>query len=65
MITAHGSEKIAVEAMKLGAEDYVPKPFDNDEIRLVVQRALERTRARAREPHAARAPRARPRLRRT
>jgi DNA-binding NtrC family response regulator len=30
--------------MKNGAEDYVPKPFDNDEIRLVVQRALERTR---------------------
>ena len=29
--------------MKLGAEDYVPKPFDNDEIRLVVRRALERT----------------------
>ena len=26
MITAHGNEKIAVEAMKLGAEDYVPKP---------------------------------------
>ncbi|MFI5216932.1 MAG: sigma-54-dependent transcriptional regulator, partial [Candidatus Limnocylindria bacterium] len=44
MITAHGSEKIAVEAMKNGAEDYVPKPFDNDEIRLVVQRALDRTR---------------------
>jgi DNA-binding NtrC family response regulator len=43
MITAHGNEKIAVEAMKLGAEDYVPKPFDNDEIRLVVKRALERT----------------------
>jgi DNA-binding NtrC family response regulator len=44
MITAHGSEKIAVEAMKAGAADYVPKPFDNDEIRLVVRRALERTR---------------------
>ena len=44
MITAHGSEKIAVEAMKAGAEDYVPKPFDNDEIRMVVQRALDRTR---------------------
>jgi DNA-binding NtrC family response regulator len=44
MITAHGSEKIAVEAMKGGAEDYVPKPFNNDEIRLVVRRALERTR---------------------
>ena len=44
MITAHGSETIAVEAMKSGAEDYVPKPFDNDEIRVVVQRALDRTR---------------------
>jgi DNA-binding NtrC family response regulator len=44
MITAHGSEKLAVAAMKAGAEDYVPKPFDNDELRLVVARALERTR---------------------
>ena len=44
MITAHGSEKVAVEAMKAGAADYVPKPFDNDEIRIVVERALERTR---------------------
>jgi DNA-binding NtrC family response regulator len=43
MITAHGNEKIAVEAMKRGADDYVPKPFDNDEIRLVVKRCLERT----------------------
>ena len=37
MITAYGSEKIAVEAMKLGADDYLPKPFDNDELRLVVR----------------------------
>ena len=44
MITAHGNEKIAVEAMKSGAADYVPKPFDNDQLRLVVRRALERTR---------------------
>ncbi len=44
LVTAHGSEKAAVEAMKGGAEDYVPKPFDNDELRLVVRRALERTR---------------------
>ena len=44
LITAHGSEKVAVAAMKAGATDYVPKPFDNDEIRLVVERALERTR---------------------
>jgi DNA-binding NtrC family response regulator len=41
MITAFGSEKIAVEAMKLGAADYVPKPFDNDELQLVVDRVLE------------------------
>ncbi len=41
MITAHGSEKIAVEAMKRGASDYLPKPFDNDELRVVVRRVLE------------------------
>jgi DNA-binding NtrC family response regulator len=41
MITAYGSERIAVEAMKLGAVDYLPKPFDNDELELVVDRALE------------------------
>jgi DNA-binding NtrC family response regulator len=45
MITAHGSEKIAVEAMKSGADDYVPKPFDNDEIRVIVARSLERHRS--------------------
>src|SRR5262245_35631450 len=36
MITAYGSEKTAVEAMKLGAADYLPKPFDNDELELKV-----------------------------
>jgi len=41
MITAYGSEKIAVEAMKSGAYDYLPKPFEIDELRLVVERALE------------------------
>ena len=41
MITAHGSEKIAVQAMKLGAVDYLPKPFDNEEIRVVVRRVVE------------------------
>lgn len=44
LITAHGNERLAVEAMKKGAADYIPKPFDNDEMRLVVDRALERTR---------------------
>src|SRR5262250_249907 len=41
MITAYGSEKIAVQAMKLGAVDYLRKPFDNDEVRLVVRRVIE------------------------
>src|SRR3989442_4512388 len=41
MITAYGSEKIAVQAMKLGAADYLPKPFDNDELRVVVHRVME------------------------
>jgi DNA-binding NtrC family response regulator len=42
MITAYGSEKVAVEAMKSGAYDYLPKPFEVDELRLVVEKALER-----------------------
>ncbi len=42
MITAHGSERIAVEAMKAGAYDYLSKPYDVEEVRLVVDRALER-----------------------
>jgi len=40
MVTAHGSERHAVEAMKSGAYDYLRKPFDNDELVAVVQRAL-------------------------
>jgi DNA-binding NtrC family response regulator len=42
MITAHGSERLAVEAMKAGAYDYLAKPYELDELRLVVSRALER-----------------------
>jgi two-component system response regulator AtoC len=41
LVTAHGSEKVAVRAMKAGAYDYMTKPFDVDEVGLVVQRALE------------------------
>ena len=41
MITAHGSVETAIDAMKLGAADYVMKPFKNDEIRMVVARAIE------------------------
>jgi DNA-binding NtrC family response regulator len=42
MITAHGSERIAVEAIKAGAYDYLAKPYEIDELRLVVSRAFER-----------------------
>ncbi|MFM2247356.1 MAG: acetoacetate metabolism regulatory protein AtoC, partial [Pseudomonadota bacterium] len=42
VVTAYGSTATAVEAMKHGAADYVTKPFNNDELRLVVQRALGR-----------------------
>jgi len=41
MITAYGSQRIAVEAMKAGAEDYLPKPFDNDELRIKVRKVME------------------------
>ena len=41
IITAFGSIPTAVESMKLGAFDYVTKPFGNDELLLVVSRALE------------------------
>ncbi|HKP59902.1 MAG TPA: sigma-54 dependent transcriptional regulator [Polyangiales bacterium] len=41
VITAHGSERIAVEALKRGAYDYIAKPFDNDEVAYSIRRALE------------------------
>jgi DNA-binding NtrC family response regulator len=41
MITAYGTVKTAVEAMKTGAYDYLTKPIDYDELALVVNRALE------------------------
>ena len=41
MLTAYGSVDSAVEAMKLGAFDYLAKPFDLDELVLTVARALE------------------------
>ncbi|HVH44990.1 MAG TPA: sigma-54 dependent transcriptional regulator [Labilithrix sp.] len=41
MLTAHGSERVAVAAMKAGAFDYLPKPFDPDEVILAVTRAVD------------------------
>jgi len=46
MTTAFGTTESAVEAMKLGAYDYIHKPFKIDEIRLVVRRALEKRKLR-------------------
>jgi len=43
MITAHSSVDTAVEAMKLGAHDYLTKPFNLDELVLSVRRAMETT----------------------
>lgn len=44
MITAFGTTETAIEAMKLGAYDYISKPFNIDEIRLIVRKALEKKR---------------------
>ncbi len=43
MMTAYTSSKSAIEAMKLGAYDYVSKPFDVEELKVVVEKALEKT----------------------
>jgi DNA-binding NtrC family response regulator len=64
MLTAHGTVDNAVEALKLGAFDYLTKPFDQAEVRAVVQKALrtrdlsasEATFEAAGEPDAAGAP---------
>ncbi len=42
MMTAYASTKTAIEAMKLGAYDYVSKPFDVDELQLLIEKALEK-----------------------
>jgi two-component system, NtrC family, response regulator PilR len=44
VVTAYASTETAVEAMKLGAYDYVTKPFKLDELKLTVSNALERRR---------------------
>jgi DNA-binding NtrC family response regulator len=41
VVTAHGSERLAVESIKMGAYNYLAKPFDLDELRIAVQNAAE------------------------
>ncbi len=43
LITGYGTIEMAVEALKLGAYDFIQKPFDSDRILHIVERALERT----------------------
>jgi two-component system, NtrC family, response regulator HydG len=44
LMTAFATVQTAVEAMKLGAYDYIQKPFDGDEVKLLVERTLEHAR---------------------
>jgi DNA-binding NtrC family response regulator len=41
VVTAHGSERLAVDSIKKGAYNYLAKPFDLDELRIVVKNAAE------------------------
>ncbi|HFB83606.1 MAG TPA: sigma-54-dependent Fis family transcriptional regulator [Thermodesulfatator sp.] len=43
LITGYGTIEMAVEALKQGAYDFIPKPFDNDRVIHAVEKALERT----------------------
>jgi two-component system NtrC family response regulator/two-component system response regulator HydG len=42
LMTAYGTVKTAVKAMKLGAEDYLSKPIDVEELEVILQKTLER-----------------------
>ncbi|GDX82321.1 acetoacetate metabolism regulatory protein AtoC [Deltaproteobacteria bacterium] len=48
LITAHGTVDAAVEALKLGAQDFITKPFDLDKLKQAVDKALRVERARRR-----------------
>ena len=58
MVTAYGTIKTAVDAIRFGAADYITKPFDVEEIRAVVARAIARAaeQTEADEPPASPAP---------
>ena len=47
MVTGYATIKSAVEAIQKGAYDYLPKPFTPDEVRVVIERAAERSRLEA------------------
>lgn len=41
IVTAHGSERLAIDAIRKGAYDYLAKPFDVDELRVLVRNAVQ------------------------
>ena len=51
LLTAHGSERVAVRAIRSGAYEYVTKPFDVDELTTIVDRALEARALRVQSRH--------------
>jgi DNA-binding NtrC family response regulator len=53
LLTGQGSERVAVRAIRSGAYEYVPKPFDPDELTAIVDRALEARALRVQGRHAA------------
>ncbi len=61
IVTAYGTIKSAVEATRYGAFDYLQKPFDNDEVRMVVKKALEHSALRSDAPVVKRTGRSAPR----
>jgi DNA-binding NtrC family response regulator len=56
LVTAYSTIEMAIRALNEGAFDYVRKPFKLDEVRRVVERAMERRRAREQTPKTAPAP---------
>jgi two-component system response regulator AtoC len=52
LITAHGTVDTAVEAIKLGAHDYITKPFDQHELQDIITKALRTGEARSSQLHA-------------
>ncbi len=50
LLTAHGTVDTAVDAMKIGAFDYLTKPFDKDELRAIIGKAAAHARLRDSEP---------------
>ncbi len=55
MITAYGSVEAAVNALKLGANDYFSKPWDNEKLIIEIQRMIERSRLESENTHLKRA----------